>query len=107
MCRKTFLIATLLLASIVTAKPKAPPVDPNAAPVPPKDAQWTLYCQAVAGTDHVERANALKKQLLHVIRSGNRLAVERPLPGGCRNGSRGAGQRAQEAVAARHEAQGL
>src|SRR5439155_10178861 len=39
-------------------------VDPNAAPVPPADAQWTLYCQAVAGPGHVEQANAAKEQLI-------------------------------------------
>ena len=62
----------LLIASLVLAKPKpkpseappAPAADPNAAPIPPKDAQYTLYCQAVAGSDHVERANQFKNQLL-------------------------------------------
>ena len=64
MCRNAFLLTTLLLVSLVSAKPKPPTADPNAAPIPPKDAQWTLYCQAIAGADHVERANAFKKQLL-------------------------------------------
>ena len=30
----------------------------------PKDAQWTLYCQAVAGPEHVARANQAKQQLI-------------------------------------------
>src|SRR5437773_798635 len=74
MCRKPLLVACamLLIASLVLAKPKpkpseappAPAADPNAAPIPPKDAQYTLYCQAVAGSDHVERANQFKNQLL-------------------------------------------
>ena len=47
--------------AVVKDQPKA---DPNAAPVPPADAQWTLYCQAVAGPGHVEQANAAKEQLI-------------------------------------------
>jgi hypothetical protein len=34
------------------------------ADAPPKDAQWTIYCQAIGGVDHVERANMAKAQLL-------------------------------------------
>jgi hypothetical protein len=33
-------------------------------PIAPADAQYTLYCQAVAGDQHVEQANAAKKQLV-------------------------------------------
>lgn len=32
--------------------------------LPPPDAQWTIYCQAIGGPSHVEIANNLKIQLL-------------------------------------------
>ncbi len=37
--------------------------DPNAANIP-ADAQWTIYCQAIGGANHVELANGFKSQLL-------------------------------------------
>jgi hypothetical protein len=54
------------------AKPADPPAqqpaDPDAAPIPPKDARWTLYCQAIGGADHVERAKAIKQQLIELTK---------------------------------------
>ena len=44
---------------------QATPADPNAVN-PPADAQWTIYCQAIAGLNHVELANNLKTQLLKI-----------------------------------------
>src|SRR5438105_2620566 len=32
-------------------------------PVPPKDAQYTIYCQIIAGPDHVERSRQLRQAL--------------------------------------------
>src|SRR5690242_5204198 len=47
------------------AKPKpvekAPAADPSR---PPTDAQFTLYCQAIAGPAHVEQANRAKDELI-------------------------------------------
>jgi hypothetical protein len=37
--------------------------DPNFANIP-ADAQWTIYCQAIGGPNHVELANGFKSQLL-------------------------------------------
>jgi hypothetical protein len=37
---------------------------PSDSPIPPKDAQWTIYCQAVGGVDHVDRAAAAKTALV-------------------------------------------
>lgn len=31
---------------------------------PPKDAQWTLYCQSFTGPDHVERSRAVKAAMI-------------------------------------------
>lgn len=78
MCRSTLILIVMLslLAPAASgarkpaAKPKAseaakaPPTDPNAAPLPPKDARWTLYCQAIHGPDHVDRAKAIKTRLV-------------------------------------------
>src|SRR5882757_399027 len=38
-------------------------------PVPPKDALYTIYCQVLAGPDHVERA----RQLRQALRAGTSL----------------------------------
>jgi len=67
------LLVVLLLATFILAKPKAtPPVaktepaktDSNGIPIPPADAQYTLYCQAIGGAAHVELANAAKDDLI-------------------------------------------
>jgi hypothetical protein len=61
MCRTCFtLMLLLLVAGFVGAKKSAPK---DSGP-PPKDAQWTIYCQAVAGPEHVARANQAKQQLI-------------------------------------------
>ncbi len=61
-CRFTHTVALLLaLSFLIAAKPKKEaPADPA---VPPRDAQWTIYCQAIAGPEHVARANAAKQSL--------------------------------------------
>src|SRR6476469_5122056 len=38
--------------------------DSSSGILPPKDARWTIYCQAIGGVDHVERANQAKAELL-------------------------------------------
>jgi hypothetical protein len=80
MCRTRFVaVLTLLLCASVSLgakkskKADAPRAeqkrqDPNAAPLRPGDAQWTIYCQAVAGPDHVARANAYKQYLVDTFR---------------------------------------
>src|SRR5262249_14709635 len=35
-----------------------------AAPAPPKDAQWTIYCFTIKGADHVPQANRMKDDLM-------------------------------------------
>jgi hypothetical protein len=60
----SILLICLLVSGLTFAKPKAAadrPVDPS---IPPSDAQFTLYCQAVAGPAHVEQANIAKESLL-------------------------------------------
>ncbi len=64
MYRAFVFIVMLLIATIAFGARKqsaSNQPDPNA---PPKDAQWTLYCQAIAGPAHVEQANATKAALL-------------------------------------------
>jgi len=68
-------VALIAGAGIAQAKPKpqepapAPAkADPNAAPIPPKDAQWTIYCQAIPGVTHVEQANAFKAELIKLTK---------------------------------------
>ncbi len=81
MCRQTTLVLSLLCvaliagAGIALAKPKpqepapAPAkADPNASPIPPRDAQWTIYCQAIPGVAHVEQANAFKGELIKLTK---------------------------------------
>jgi hypothetical protein len=63
------LIAVVLLvapswAARKLAKPKSESAAPAAEGVPPKDARWTLYCQAIGGAAHVEQANAAKDELV-------------------------------------------
>jgi hypothetical protein len=48
----------------VPAKAEAPKTDANGTPIPPADAQYTLYCQALGGPGHIEQANAAKEQLV-------------------------------------------
>jgi hypothetical protein len=62
------LVAVMFLAStgILVAKSKSAPSntdgrDPSAAA---NDAQWTLYCRAIAGPDHVARSSAIKEDLV-------------------------------------------
>lgn len=54
-------LLVLVCLSAAVAKDKTPAKDPSA---PPADAQFTLYCQAVPGPGHVERANAAKDMLI-------------------------------------------
>jgi hypothetical protein len=66
MCCHRFIAVIVLAVSLMLGAKKRPEpaaADPSA---PPADAQWTIYCQAVAGPDHVARANALKEQLIEV-----------------------------------------
>src|SRR5437660_149199 len=47
-------------------RPGAKPGEVSAAsdmPVPPKDALYTIYCQVLAGPDHIERARQLRQAL--------------------------------------------
>lgn len=44
----------------VAARPGSPAAD---APVPPKDAQWTIMCDSIDGPGHVENARDLKAML--------------------------------------------
>lgn len=74
------LVICVLLASASLAVAKSPPpaggappaqkADPNAAPTggAPKDAQYTIYCQAIPGIAHVEQANAFKGELLKLTK---------------------------------------
>src|SRR5947209_16436014 len=32
-------------------------------PIPPKDAQYTIYCQVIPGPDHLEHSRALRQAL--------------------------------------------
>jgi hypothetical protein len=57
--------AVLVESSSAARKPKEKAQPEAAAPgVPPKDARWTLYCQAIGGPAHVEQANAAKNELV-------------------------------------------
>src|SRR5690349_18271601 len=40
----------------------------GSAPVPPKDARFTILCTVVSGSDHVARANEVKSELLRTTR---------------------------------------
>src|SRR5438552_7685781 len=77
MLRHRILLSSLLLAVVVAlsasltvgktkppAKSDPPKTDANGAPIPPADAQYTLYCQALGGPGHVEQANAAKENLI-------------------------------------------
>ncbi len=49
-----------------SANPSNPTKPVNSAsdmPIPPKDAQYTIYCQSLAGPDHIERARQLQQVL--------------------------------------------
>jgi len=50
-------------ATAAPAKSKANSTD---APVPPRDAQFTIVCTAITGPGHVQRAKELKDQLIKV-----------------------------------------
>ncbi|MEA2710934.1 MAG: hypothetical protein QOF78_3535 [Phycisphaerales bacterium] len=58
----------LLTAPLFAAKSAAAPKKGDAggagAGAASRDAQWTLYCQAIAGPAHVEQAQAVKEQLV-------------------------------------------
>ena len=62
------LLPALLIALIAApaSAAKKPKTQPRAAApgAPPKDARWTLYCQAIGGLAHVEQANAAKAELI-------------------------------------------
>lgn len=64
------LIACLIAPASAAKKPAAPAKkseparDAGTGGVVRSDAQWTLYCQAVAGPAHVEQAKAIKDQLM-------------------------------------------
>src|SRR5688500_3145773 len=59
------LVTCTLLGAKKSNKREEPAKEQKAAEgVPPRDAQWTIYCQAIAGPDHVGRANAFKQNLL-------------------------------------------
>jgi len=55
----------------------------NDAPIPPKDAMWTILCDSVAGPGHVENAGILKSRLVqfsgmsdwYVIHSDNESTI--------------------------------
>jgi hypothetical protein len=48
-----------------TPKPRQAVRKPTAdAPVPTKDAQWTIYCRTESGPGHADRVKAIKKQLM-------------------------------------------
>src|SRR4051812_30493234 len=63
-----FLVAVAILTSagVLIAKSKSVPSSPDTgdASAAASDAQWTLYCRAIAGPDHVARANAVKDDLV-------------------------------------------
>jgi hypothetical protein len=60
------LIAFFVIPNLAARKP-APSKTENAADgVAPKDAQWTLYCQAIGGPAHVEEAKAVKDKLAKI-----------------------------------------
>ena len=68
-CRSILaLVVVALLMTPVFAAPKKPAAKNDPAGAPPAagaaGAQWTLYCQAVAGPAHVEQAKAIKDQLI-------------------------------------------
>src|SRR4051794_19938217 len=63
----SFMLICLLVSGLTLApalaKPKVAvdkPADPSVAPL---DAQFTLYCQAIAGPAHIEQANSVKGAL--------------------------------------------
>jgi hypothetical protein len=63
------LLAAMLVPSVAAKKP-APAKSKDGAAVndgvAPKDAQWTLYCQAIGGPTHVEEAKAVKDKLAQI-----------------------------------------
>jgi hypothetical protein len=64
-CLALFLSAAVSSPTFAAKKPaKAKDDAPAIEGVPPKDAQWTLYCRAVGGIDHVERAKQAKAELV-------------------------------------------
>ena len=58
------LLMLILAAPALAAKKQSKSEPPPIEGVPPADAQWTIYCQAIAGPDHVQRANMIKAELL-------------------------------------------
>lgn len=53
------------VSSAQPGKQKAAAHDPNDdVPIPPPDAQWTIFCDSVTGVGHIENAGILKSRLI-------------------------------------------
>jgi len=69
-CTIVLALSLVVAAASIAARPKpaaksdAPTQDANGQLVPPSDAQWTLYCAALEGPNHIQMANDAKAQLL-------------------------------------------
>src|SRR5205814_2212659 len=49
----------------ISASAAAPTNNTEAAPVPPKGAQYTIFCRDFPGPSHVDFANQAKSELMH------------------------------------------
>jgi hypothetical protein len=47
-----------------TAQKSADPSAADNAPIPPADAQWTIFCDSVTGVGHIENARILRSRLV-------------------------------------------
>ena len=57
-------VSLLVAKTKAPAKNDAPKTDANGTPIPPADAQYTIYCRALGGPGHIEQANASKEALI-------------------------------------------
>ncbi|MEO6435240.1 MAG: hypothetical protein ABIP55_05710, partial [Tepidisphaeraceae bacterium] len=58
------LLSSAMSAPLHAAKRAAKSAAPADPSIPPRDARWTLYCQAIGGLAHIEQANAAKVELV-------------------------------------------
>lgn len=50
----------------LTAKPPGKQVAAYDAPIPPADAQWTIFCDSIDGLGHVENAGIMRSRLIQL-----------------------------------------
>ena len=71
-CTIVLVLSLVVAAASIAARPKpaaksdAPTQDANGQLIPPADAQFTLYCAALDGPNHIQMANDAKAQLLKI-----------------------------------------